>query len=247
MSGRGVERVLDMIEWFSAEPGAVGLARISASLNLPKSSALLMLRTLQERGYISRNDAGDYRLERLPGGNVANRGALLALAAPFITDAVVRTQESGFLAVLDDDEIRYLNKVLPEREILYDRNMSMTRAAHKVASGIVILAWSGAAAVEEYIGRNVLNVAGADALRSAVQQAREQGVYLNMSGVVEGASGASAPVLDGAGRPVGAINIAGPRDRMAAQSDLICTVVAETANAVSQQLAQRESRFSKGG
>ncbi|TKA93779.1 iron ABC transporter substrate-binding protein, partial [Cereibacter changlensis] len=36
MSGRGVERILDLIEWFAAHPEPATLARVAKVLDLPK-------------------------------------------------------------------------------------------------------------------------------------------------------------------------------------------------------------------
>lgn len=242
MSGRGVERVLDLIEWFAAEAEPASLARISGAMDLPKSSTLMMLRTLTERGYVNRDESGLYQLRRLPGSpgqGRQNHGALLALAAPHIAAAVAQTHESGFLAVMEGDAIRYLNKILPDREIRYDRDMTRTREAHLVASGIVILAASGQPEVEAYIARNQLADDAAATLRRVTGQARADGFYLNIHGVVEGASGVASALLDQDGHPVGAINISGPRDRMAGQSAMICQVTATTARAVNEELARR--------
>ncbi|WJH41139.1 helix-turn-helix domain-containing protein [Aliirhizobium terrae] len=153
MSGRGVERVLDMIEWFAASPEGASLSEIAAALAMPKSSALLMLQSLTERGYIQKLGSGGYQLLRLPGEispDGRNYGALIALVSPYLYDAVQETGESGFVAVLEGSSIRYLNKVLPKREILYDRDIGPTRPAHKVASGVVLLAAGSDAEVEAY-------------------------------------------------------------------------------------------------
>ena len=91
MSGRGVERILDMIEWFAASPDGASLSEIAASLAIPKSSALQMLQSLTERGYIRRRDGGDYCLLRLPGDvsrESRNYGALIALVSPYLSHAV---------------------------------------------------------------------------------------------------------------------------------------------------------------
>ena len=90
MSGRGVERVLDMIEWFAATTAPAGLSEIAAALVMPKSSALQMLQSLTERGYIQRLDNGEYELRRLPGEISAdgrNYGALIALVSPYLLEA----------------------------------------------------------------------------------------------------------------------------------------------------------------
>lgn len=243
MSGRGVERILDLIEWFAATPGLVSLSQVSTALGMPKSSALQMLRTLTERGYVERDAAGRYTLIRLPGEITASgdsRGALLAVAAPLIARAVDDVGESGFLAVLEGTEIRYLNKILPTREIRYDRDMSMTRPAHKVASGIVILANMPAQGVDAY--EAALSAEEKADLRTAMEAACRDGFFMNARGVVEGAAGVAAAIFDAQGQVVGAVNISGPQGRMAEASDQVCAATLATARAVTSEIQRRAIR-----
>lgn len=249
MSGRGVERVLDMIEWFAASPEGASLSEIAAALAMPKSSALLMLQSLTERGYIHRLGSGEYQMLRLPGEisqDGRNYGALIALVSPHLSQAVQETGESGFVAVLEDQSIRYLNKVLPKREILYDRDIVPTRPAHKVASGVVLLAAGSDAEIEAYATSAALSEAEHSTLREAVASARASGFYVNAMGVVEGAAGAAAPIVGANGKAVAALNISGPQVRFVTNSDRISEVVRETAAAISEELARRSRRLSKG-
>lgn len=244
MSGRGVERILDLIEWFAGHPGTASLAQVAVALGIPKSSTLQMLRTMTERGYLERDTAGDYLLRRLPGElseGGKNHGALLAVAGPLIQHAVQQTNESGFLAIMVGAEIRYLNKILPDREIRYDRNISIIRPAHKVASGIVILSAGSDDAIADYASR--LPAGEAQSLREAIAIARRDGVFLNAEGVIEGAAGASAPIFARSGAVLGAINISGPQARMTAAADVICRVVHDTARAVTEAIARRATNF----
>lgn len=250
MSGRGVERMLDLLEWLAETPGPSGLATISNALGMPKSSTLLMLRSLTERGYLERLPSGDYALRRLPGegaGSGAGRGALLALVGPYLAAAVEETGESGFLAVMDDGQIRYLNKIMPAREIRYDRDISMTRPAHKVASGIVLLAAGSDAELSDYALAAGLTGEERAALTDAVATARTAGVYMNLKGVVEGAAGAAAVLRDASGRPIGAVNVSGPQPRLAANVAQVSQAVLNTAKAINEELMRRGKRVSKGG
>lgn len=250
MSGRGVERLLDLLEWLAETPGPYALADVSTALDMPKSSALLMLRSLTERGYLERLPSGDYALRHLPGDISATGkggGALLALVTPYLARAVEQAGESGYLAVLEDGQIRYLNKMLPQREIRYDRDISKTRPAHKVASGIVLLAAGSDADIAGYAAAAGLTPEERTVLEDAVATARATGVFMNLKGVVEGAAGASAVIRDAKERAVGAINISGPQPRLAAHVALVSEVVLNTAAAVSEELRRRGTRFSKGG
>ncbi len=245
MSGRGVERILDLIEWFAAHPAPAALAHVSKALDLPKSSALMMLRSLVDRGYVQRLENGNYVLVRLPGDVSGSRkpwGAILALATPHLEAAVAATEESGFVAVLEGGQIRYLNKILPAREIRYDRDISRTRPAHRVASGIVLLAAESESALDAYCLDAALSDAEAAEVRRVVGLARRDGFCLNLKGVVEGAAGVAAAILDAQGRAVAAINISGPQARIAEHSDRATQAVLETARAVSEDIGRRASR-----
>ncbi len=245
MSGRGVERILDLIEWFAAHPTPATLAHVAKVLDLPKSSALVMLRTLVDRGYVQKLEAGDYMLVRLP-GDISGRskpwGAMLALAMPHLQVAVAASEESGFVAILEGGQVRYLNKILPAREIRYDRDISRTRPAHRVASGIVLLAAQSDAELDAYCAEAGLGEAEAAEVRRVVAVARQDGFYVNLKGVVEGAAGVAAPILDSSGRAIAAINISGPQARIAANSDRATQVVLETARAVTEDIGRRAFR-----
>ncbi|MNG35908.1 hypothetical protein D3C84_1227780 [compost metagenome] len=65
-------------------------------------------------------------------------------------------------------------------------------------------------------------------------------------GVVEGAAGAAAAIVGANGKAIAALNISGPQVRFVTNSDCISEVVRETASAISEELARRSRRLSKG-
>ena len=246
MSVPSAVRILDLIEWLATQGEAVPLTRASQALGLPKSSTLLLLKALVEGGYGERNDEGHYRLVRLPGEPSEGHrawGTILRIAEPHLRAAVTEGQESGFIAVLTDERrIRYLNKILPDLEIHYDRDISSDREAHDVASGIAILGALPDSEFEDYLAAVVGNIAGAaalDPIRTKIRQAREDGVAVNLKGRVEGASGVAAPILDAEGRPVAAVNLSGPTDRVINNVDRIGRVAREAAHKISEDLVRR--------
>jgi IclR family transcriptional regulator, acetate operon repressor len=242
-------RILELIEWLASHWRAATLAETRAALDLPKSSTLVLLRTLVEAGYADRGEDGRYRLKRLPGEASAEAsawGTIVRIADEFVRDAVAETQESGFVAVLTPERrIRYLCKHVPAREIRYDRNIAVDRIAHHVASGIAILSSMTEAEIEDYIA--AASRAGTfkrderDAVMKALTAARENRVAVNLRGRVEGASGVAAALLDGDGRPIAALNISGPSDRVEARLDRIIEVVRTSAGLASKALARRLS------
>ncbi|MGM8931674.1 IclR family transcriptional regulator [Salinicola halophyticus] len=247
MSGRGTERVLELIEWMSLQTEARSLTEIVAELGLPKSSVLMLLRMLVEKGYVARDTSSHYRLVRLPGEHSAqNRasGTLWRVAYPYLEEAVKQTQESAFLAVFDASErVTYLNKLLPEREIRYDRDITVSRVAEHVASGCVLLASLEPTAFEAYLARRLPNDSDSKLIRKWVEQTRNDGYAVNLDGRVEGASGLSAPIRDAENRCVAALNIAGPRERVVRDQSRIRDVLLTTAESISLALSSASAHY----
>jgi IclR family transcriptional regulator, acetate operon repressor len=240
-------RILELIEWLASQARPATLAETRLALDLPKSSTLVLLRTLVEAGYAGRGDDGRYRLLRLPGEATAARnawGTIVRITEPFLREAVVATGESGFVAVMTAERrIRYVHKQVPQREIRYDRNITIDRAAHHVSSGVAILAATSDVDIDGYVAD--LAQAGAfelperRAFMKAIAAARREGIAINLKGRIEGAGGVAAAILDRDGQPVAAFNIAGPAERIAARLDAVVAAAREGARLASRELGRR--------
>jgi urocanate hydratase len=100
-STRTVERALDLLAEVCAKP-PISLSECARRADLPASTALRLLRTLEATGFVSRDRRGAYR----PGARVLQLGAqalgrqsLVELAQPSLTRIVEQTGESTYLVV----------------------------------------------------------------------------------------------------------------------------------------------------
>lgn len=243
MSGRGAERILDLIEWLASRSRAVTLADVVQALAMPKSSTLLLLRTLVDAGYVIRQPDGRYLLVRLPGEPSETNngwGTIVRVAEPILRETVAAIEETGFIAVLTDDwQVRYLNKILPRCEIRYDRDIAAPRVAHYVASGLVLLSGLSDRDFQTYLGRSVPTGDDPDAIAVRVSAGRRDGHVANLLGRVEGAAGVAAPIRDPQGRIVAAINVSGPRERIAGNIDRVTQATIDAARHASEALSRR--------
>lgn len=242
-SGRGSERVLLLLEWMARQTSAVTLAEASAALDAPKSSVLNLLRMLVEMGYAERAGESAYRLVRLPGevgADQAAHGTLMRRCDEAVRLAVARSRETGFIAVIDGAHICYLCKILPDREIRYDRDIEVKRRAVQVSSGIAILTGHQEAALAGLArSAEAEGLVEAAVLVERVNRARADGYAVTHRGVVEGAAGVAAPIRDARGAVVAALNIAGPASRLADNVDEIIEIVRAGAIQASKALGWR--------
>ncbi|NNF56448.1 MAG: helix-turn-helix domain-containing protein, partial [Acidimicrobiales bacterium] len=103
---RSIARVLDLFEIVLSEQNCNLTAAARAS-GLTPTTTLRYLRALEARGYLDRNDAGDFSAgptilriaASLRGGTVLDR--LAAIAQPHLDELAERTGESTYLAVSD--------------------------------------------------------------------------------------------------------------------------------------------------
>jgi len=252
MAAPSAVRILELIEWLATQSTPATLAHTCQALDLPKSSTLLLFNALVEGGYAERGGDGRYRLVRLPGEPTGERrawGTLLRVAEPHLRRAVAEARESGFVAVLTDGlRIRYLNKMLPDREIRYDRDITNDRTAHHVASGLAILSALPEEQFERYLSTLDASATGADhpdQVRARVAKVRADGFAINLKGRVDGASGVAAPILDADRRAIGAINLSGPTDRVVDNVDAVARVAKRAAAQVSEEMARRATAVRK--
>jgi IclR family transcriptional regulator, acetate operon repressor len=240
---RSAARVLLLVDWLAAQSEPCSLAVASEALALPKSSARLLLKTLVDGGYAMRLPDGTFRMRRLP-GEVANtdadRQTVLRVADPLLRAAVRAVHETGFVAVLENSRIVYLNKILPtDREIVYDRNITVGRIPHHVASGLAILSTFGAKEIQAYLREpQCADLVGEEArFLAELARVRRLGYATIRKGRIEGAAGVAAPVFDGSGRTVAAVNISGPSERIRDNLPAIQKAVGKLGKDVSRAMA----------
>jgi IclR family acetate operon transcriptional repressor len=119
---RSIARVLDLFETVLAER-TCNLTAAAAASDLTPTTALRYLRALEARGYVDRDDAGDYsagptilRLAAsLRGGTVLDR--LATIAQPHLDALAEQTGESAYLAVSDGRTGTYIATAESRRAI----------------------------------------------------------------------------------------------------------------------------------
>ncbi|MFB2596622.1 IclR family transcriptional regulator [Herbiconiux sp. P17] len=106
---RSVQRVCDILDLVQAHPNGLSLMDFAAATELPKSSVFRYLSTLEGRGYVERNENGDYLL------GLSLSGERVETLTRRLTPQLVRLRdefgETVNLGMLDGTRVAYLEIV----------------------------------------------------------------------------------------------------------------------------------------
>lgn len=201
-----IDRVAILLDEFR-EGEELTLSQLSCRTGLPRSSAHRMLSRLVELGWVSRHGRA-YALSRrmFEWGALAQRHDSLHRAAhPILHELHATSGLIVHLAVLDGNDVRYLDKVgygpvaLPSR-------IGGRQPASRTALGKALIAHAG---VNRAAASSLASV-GAQALsRHEIARIRQQRVAYEREECVAGVACVAAPIGDSR-TCVGAVSVAGP-------------------------------------
>lgn len=245
-----VARALAILEAIADRRRGLTNSEISRSLQIPKSSASYILRTLEQRGYVYReHDTGKYRL----GLKVLslNRGALSGLdirevSLPILRQLVERIHLTVHLAILDHGEAVYIEKVEAPSFIKMDTWVGRRMAVHSTSVGKVLVAYRPETEVETIIQAQGLKrrtpktiTARARFLRE-LAQVRAQGYAVDDEENSPGVRCVAAPIFGSQGVVEAAVGATGTTSQVDGVALLkIAERLKEAARHISQQLGYR--------
>jgi IclR family transcriptional regulator, pca regulon regulatory protein len=224
-SVKSATRVLDLLEMLAAAPQQVGVSEIARRLGIPKSSTHMLLSTLEARGYVIGDHDRRFHLNPIftnegrswvGGSNVM----LMRLAREPMESLAHVTGESSFLGVArDDSNVEYISKVVSSHEVRCDAELGQPRPMHSTSVGLVMLAFQAAEKTERFLLRGKLErvtsqtVSDPRQLRREIALVRERGYAVVSDTNSAGAAGVAAPIFDGNGMVIAALNVSAPTSR----------------------------------
>ena len=214
-------RGLEVIRSFSAASPTQTLSEVAERTGLTRAGARRILLTLQTLGYVV-SDGRQFRLTpRILDLGFAYLSSMPIwnLAEPVMESLVAEVKESCSAAALDGADIVYVMRVPTHKIMRISLGVGSRLPAYCTAMGRVLLA---DLAPEEALRRVMMGerkpltrhtVTEPDALMAKVAQARRQGWCLVNQELEEGLVALAAPLVNGAGRTVAALNISGQVNR----------------------------------
>ncbi|MBT2409291.1 IclR family transcriptional regulator [Streptomyces sp. ISL-12] len=242
-----VDRALSILPLLAEGPADLG--RVADALGVHKSTALRLLRTLHEHGFVYRQSDQRYRLG----------SRLIALAQEAMENLDVReiahphlvrlNETCGHtvhLAVYEENEVLYIDKVESRYPVRMYSRIGKPVAITVAAVAKLLLAdlpeGERRAVVEQldyplYTSRSTPS---ADAFLKELAKVREQGWATDLGGHEESINCVAAPVRDAAGRVVAAMSVSAPNVVVTADELLtLLPLVRRTADAISGEYSGR--------
>ena len=141
-----VERALSILELVAASGGGLSNSDLSRKLKIPKSSASYVLRVMERRDYLRRDDAGRYRLGfailDLTGRAIPSQD-VREIAKPVLVEFLKKSHlPEAHLAVLDNGRAVYVEKVEGEQSFIkMDIWVGHRLPVHTTAIGKVLVSY----------------------------------------------------------------------------------------------------------
>jgi len=253
-----VERALAMLEAVAQEPEGLSNAEISRKLQIPKSSASYILRTLVTRAYLNRDDdTGKYRV----GLKILSlsRGALSGLdvrevALPIMRHLTERTGLTCHLAILDGPEAVYIEKVEPQGFLRVDTWVGRRMRVHATSVGKALVAHIPQEQLEKIIAesgmerRTPKTITTMPRLLKELEKVRAQGYAVDDEENNLGARCLGAPIFNQSGAIEASLGLSGTINQVNAHTMArIVEALKDAARHVSMQLGYRPPHRRAGG
>lgn len=225
---RGIETLLALGTPEASERGGLGVTQISELLGREKSQVSRALKALAEYGLVERNrDALTYRLgwRIYAMAQQAGEARFLEEGGPVLRRLVAQLQERGHMSVMQGHDVLTILSESPSRTVEAVGWVGRITPASCSSAGRALLIDHSDDEIRalfdglDLAQRTPSTVTSIDELIERIASAREQGVSVVDEEFEQGLLAVAAPVRDGRGRIVAAINLSGPRFRFVEHLD----------------------------
>lgn len=242
-----VERALNILEAAAHRRDGLTNSEISRKLAIPKSSASYILRTLEKRGYLRREaETGRYRLGLKIlslGGDAQANLDLADVALPFMRALVEKIHLTIHLAVLDQGEAVYVEKVEAPGFFRVNTWVGRRMFLHSTSVGKCLIAWLPKHEVEALARQQGLKkrtpktIVTVTKLLAELEHVKQAGYAMDDEENSLGARCLGAPIFDAAGNVTAALGASGTLTQMdEASMPKIIEALKDAARRISRQL-----------
>ncbi len=242
-----VERALNILEAAAQRRDGLTNAEISRKLGIPKSSASYILRTLEKRSYLRREaETGRYRLGLKIlslGGDAQANLDIADVALPFMRILGEKIRMTVHLAVLDQGEAVYIEKVEAPGFFRVNTWVGRRMFLHSTSVGKCLLTWLPRHDIENIVKQQGLKkrtpktITSITRLIAELEHVKQLGYAVDDEENSLGARCLGAPIFDTMGNVTAALGASGTLTQTdEASMPRIIDALKETARRISRQM-----------
>lgn len=223
-SVRSVDRALAILQAVADRPDGATLADVARRLSLSPSTGHRLLTALQERGFVRfERRTGRWLVGRSAlhvGANYAATRDIVALAQPFMHRASVLCGETINLGLLEEGHVTFLYRIEPHMRRSYVPEARVRIPAHGSSIGKALLSLMPEREIQPCLAEKTLTpltphtLVSPNALRQEFESIRRDGYAVDNQENTMGLRCLAAPISDEYRRPVAALSMAAPIERL---------------------------------
>ncbi len=248
MSVKSAERVLRVFDLLAQHPEGLKIKEISSILSFPQSSTSGLIETLYTNNYLSADHFRKYKLgpKLIQLGGAAKESLdLYTQGLPFLKELMEEVQETVFMAILDQSELAYIAKINSNRSIRTTAEPGKSKPLYCTGLGKTFLTFLPENGKNEILNKLRLKpitdktITKKEDLLQQLESFAELGYSIDDEENEEGLYCLAAPVYGVDQTIQAAISVAGPKERMLKQKDIIVKKLLETARKISGSIGYR--------
>ena len=246
-----VKKAFMIIEMMAADNRGYRLSEVARLCKLPVSTANVLLHTLQECGYLERDEQAAFslRLKLFTEGNKLIRQVELYEASISELQRLSRlTDFSINLAVPDVYELIYMRLIQGRGDIQVQAHVGQRRHFHQAATGKAMMAFFPDERVKEFVDATGLpgvtnrTITSHRALMKELEQIRAQGYAIDAEESGNLLWGVAAPIFNHYTDVVAAIGVSGTTLSLKQNAEFLIQEVRKSASEISRCLGYEQPR-----
>lgn len=218
-----VKNALKILRSFTASNPVRRVSDLAEEIGVSKSTVSRLISTLVSEDFLAPDtDTAGYRLGYSVltlGGALTSTNELYREVAPVLNDIVLQTGESAHVAVLEGQDVIYLNKNTGPYYSNILTSVGAHNAAYAASSGKVMLSESDPEVIDQIFAEGVKaytehTITNPIKFKKELDKVRRQGYAMSIEEITKNNYSIAVPVRDMSGKIACAITVVGPLSRI---------------------------------
>lgn len=216
---QSVDRALCILEILSDYEDGLGIAEISEKASLHKSTVYRILNTLMCKGYVNHDIVKNKYLLTFKLFEMGNKKIekinLVAVAHPYLKELMEKTGEVVHIAVREESELIYVDKLEPKKSIIMYTRIGMRKQMYCTSMGKAIMAELTEEEVQDIWNRSDIQrytdntIVSLSDLKNNLKEVKNKGYALDNQEVENGIICIGAILKDHKSKICGSISVSG--------------------------------------